>query len=300
MRAIFEREISDGMMTFRLWHSAGTPDLDYPRAENDKYILCVEVNGYLLPLGMTDFDLINRCGCEKAVTELYGSNKKRGEYFDDLRRTEGDAGIEAALEAENAEIVRYGSDPSRQTDYIFRELDKHVDTYLKSREAGGKTFPDFIGAAIIGDLDGCVALSAVYKAYRQEAQAIRAAEEAEKENAFCAEQNNAAEYEVSYATQVIRHGGVLQNVSITFYRSKYCYNSYSVVNYLMRQYGVSVPLRTQGWINDKLSSVTIRDGRCIELRYLRANRERGSQKFFDCMNDLIRAVTAQQKGEKTA
>lgn len=59
MRAVLEREISDGTTTYRLWRSAGIPDLDYPRAENDKYILHVEINGYLAPLGMTDFALVD-------------------------------------------------------------------------------------------------------------------------------------------------------------------------------------------------------------------------------------------------
>ena len=47
MRAVLEKEISDGTQTYRLWRAAGKPDLDYPRAENDKYILYVEINGYL-------------------------------------------------------------------------------------------------------------------------------------------------------------------------------------------------------------------------------------------------------------
>lgn len=271
--------------------------MDYPRAENDKYILYVEASGYLVTLGMTDYDLVNQCGSEKAVAELYGSDQERNRHFCDLRETQGDVGVKAALETERVKIAQYGSDPARQADYIFRVLDRQVGTYLASKENGGKTFPDFVGAAVIGDLDTCVALSAAYKARRQEAQAIRTAEEAEKEKAFCAEQNNAAEHEVSYATQVIRHGGILQNVTITFYQSKYHRNSYSVINYLMRQYGVSVPLRTQGWINNNLTSVTVRDGRCQELRYLRTNRGRGSDKFFACMNDLIQAVARQADGE---
>ena len=57
--------------------------------------------------------------------------------------------------------------------------------------------------------------------------------------------------------------------------------------YLLAQYP------TQGWINEKLSSATIRDGKCENLRYLRYKNCRGSQRFFKCMNALIRAVTEQ-------
>lgn len=35
MRAVFEREISDGTVSYRLWRSDGKPDIQYPRAEND-------------------------------------------------------------------------------------------------------------------------------------------------------------------------------------------------------------------------------------------------------------------------
>lgn len=55
MRAVLEKEISDGLQTYRLWRTAGKPDLEYPRAGNDKYILHVEINGYLVPLGLTDY-----------------------------------------------------------------------------------------------------------------------------------------------------------------------------------------------------------------------------------------------------
>lgn len=75
MRAVFEREISDGAQTYRLWRGTGTPDVDYPRAENDKYLLHVEINSYLLPLGMTDFYLVNDCGFEPAAEKLYGGGK---------------------------------------------------------------------------------------------------------------------------------------------------------------------------------------------------------------------------------
>lgn len=62
MRFTFEREVSNGTDTYRLWRKAGKPDTDYPRAENDQYLLYVEINGYLAPLRMTDFQLIDNCG----------------------------------------------------------------------------------------------------------------------------------------------------------------------------------------------------------------------------------------------
>ena len=95
---------------------------------------------------------------------------------------------------------------------------------------------------------------------------------------------------ISAAIQSIREGGILKNTTIVFYQSRYHSSSYSIVNYLMRLYHVDVPLRTQGWINDRLSSVTIQDGRCVSLQFFRSRNGRGSQKFFECMDALIRAA----------
>jgi hypothetical protein len=99
-----------------------------------------------------------------------------------------------------------------------------------------------------------------------------------------------AEQAVSAAIQVIREGGILENQTVVFYRSRYDFSACSIFNYLMRQYQVDVPLRTQGWINDRLSSVTIQDGRCVSLQFFRSRNGRGSQKFFECMDALIRAA----------
>ena len=294
MRAVLEREISDGTRTYRLWRSAGKPDRDYPSAENDKYILHVEINGYLLSLRMTDWYLINHCGFAPAAEKLYGGKENRGKRFDALRESGGDDAVSAALAEESAEIERFGSDPVRQTKYIHSLLTEHIDTYQEAKENGGQTFPDFAGALILDDLARCQELSAVYRAKLEEERAARRAHAEAEEKACCEEQNRAAEQAVSAAIQILRNGGVLENTTVKFYQSRYSASCYSIVNYLMRLYHVDVPLRTQGWINDKLFSATIRDGLCSDYRYYRKKGGRGSQKFFDCMNDLIRAVTAQK------
>lgn len=293
MRAVFEREISNGTVTHRIWRGAGQPDISYPRAENDKYILCVELNGYLAPLGMTDFVLTDRCGFEPAAEKLYGGKENRGKWIDSLRESGGYDAVNAALADERREIELCGATPARQADYIQKVLDDHISVYLKAKENGGETFPDFFGAAALNDLGRCVELSAVYRAKRQAEDAARRARAEEEEKAFCEERNNEAEQAVSAAIQVIRDGGILKNDTVRFYQSRCNSSSCSIVNYLMRLYHVDVPLRTQGWINDKLCSATIKDGKCEHLQFFRSKNGRCSQKFFECMNDLIQAVTAQ-------
>ena len=75
MRAVFEREISDGTVSYRLWRSDGKPDIQYPRAENDNYLLYAEIRDYLVPLRITDFYLIDHAGYPVAVAELYGNKQ---------------------------------------------------------------------------------------------------------------------------------------------------------------------------------------------------------------------------------
>lgn len=293
MRAVLEKEISDGAQTYRLWRAAGKPNQDYPRADNDKYILYVEVNGYLAPLRLTDYNLTNICSLEPAAQKLYGGREKRCAWINALQESGGNDAVSVAVAEERREIERYGREPAQQMAYVQGLLNDHVSTYLKSKETGGQTFPDFAGALVLNELAKCMELSAVYRAKRQaEAEARRARYEAE-DKTYCEEQNRVAEQAVLAAVRVIREGGILENKTIVFYRSRYDSSAYSIFNYLMRQYQVDVPLRTQGWINEKLSSATIRDGKCENLRYLRYKNCRGSQRFFKCMNALIRAVTEQ-------
>lgn len=293
MRAVCEKTVSNGTDTYRLWRSAGKPDLDYRCGENDRYYLYVDVNGYLAPMGITEYVLIGQSGT-MAVDEQYGGREARKRHFDELREAEGMDAFYAALDEERAEIERLGSDSARQADYIRKRLDDRVRTYLKAKENGGETFPDFVGALVMDDLARCAELSAAHQAmWRKERQAaaVRAANE---ERVFCEEQNRIAEKAVSDAIQVIRGGGVLKNDTVKFYRSKHHASSCSIVLYLMRQYHVDVPLRTQGWINNKLVSVTIKDGWCTGERYLCAGKKRGSEKFFIYMDRLIRTIAEQQ------
>ena len=39
IRAVHLYDVSDGEHRYRLWTKAGTPDIDYPRVESDRYLL---------------------------------------------------------------------------------------------------------------------------------------------------------------------------------------------------------------------------------------------------------------------
>lgn len=297
MRAIFVREVTNGTDSYRLWQSVGKPDLEYPRAENDAYILHVEFGEYLAPLGMTDYALVDHCGYSAAVVELYGDKEKRSEYFNKLRESGSNAeqAISEAIAHENERIRQLGNDSARQADFIKSQMDQHVSIYTEARDNGGQSFPDFIGALVLGDLSTCEDLSSKYKAKKhKEAQERQARAEAEVK-VYCDEQNRLAEQKVQDALAIVKSGGILQNEFIRFYRNRCESTSYSIVNYLMRKYGVNVPLRTQGWINEKLISATIENGHCGQLRYVKSKGAQCSQRFFDCINELIRKVCVEME-----
>lgn len=297
MRAVFEKEVSNGKETYRIWRRAGKPNLEYPRADNDKYILHVEINGYLVHMGLTEFDLIDNCGFQAAAEELYGGKKNRGNYFDALRESGDEDAVRVAIAKEHVEVIRHGGDPVRQTNYIRKMLMEHTRFYLEAKENGGATFPDFVGALLENDLAKCMELSTVYKEKCRRERAARTARAAEEEQAYCQERNSEAEQAISKAVQILQKGGVLEYETVTFYQGRYHSSSYSIVNHLMRMYQINVPLRTQGWINEQLISATIKDGRCAQQRFFRSKKGQGSQKFFQCMNDLIQTITVREQNE---
>ena len=292
MRALMIREVTNGIDTYRLWRRDGKPDRQYPQGKGDDYILYVELHGYLATLRTTDYYLIDRCGYKAMVAALYGGEDKREQYFDGLRRSGGDEAVLEVLRQEEQKIQELGRDPACQADYIKAILDGHVSTYLASRENGGETFPDFIGALVLDELPTCRELSAIYQGKCREREQERKAKADAEDRAYCQERNQRAEQQVQEAIRIIREGGVLQNDTVEFYRDKYDSSACSIVLYLMRQYQVDVPLRTQGWITSKLAAATIADGRCSHLQFWGRKSDRASQRFVACMNELIRAIAA--------
>lgn len=292
MRALMIREVTNGTDTYRLWRRDGKPDRQYPQGKGDDYILYVELHGYLATLRTTDYYLIDRCGYKAMVAALYGGEDKREQYFDGLRRSGGDEAVLEVLRQEEQKIQELGRDPACQADYIKAILDGHVSTYLESKESSGKTFPDYIGALVLDELPACRELSAIYKSKCREKEQERKAKADAEDRAYCQERNQRAEQQVQEAIRIIREGGVLRNDTVEFYRGRHDSSACSIVLYLMRRYQVDVPLRTQGWITSKLAAATIADGRCSNLQFWGRKSDRASQRFVDCMNELIHAVAA--------
>ena len=286
IRAVHNHDVSDGEHRYRLWTKAGTPDIDYPRGESDHYLLYVEIHGYLAPLGMTEYFLTEQCGYLPAMQELYGSAEHRRTYFDSLQKS----AIEEPVAIERSVIYHLGKESPRQADYIHGILNEHLMRYIASKENSGKTFPDYVGALMADELDHCIQLSKIYRSLKQQEDEIRQAQIAKQEHAYRESVNAEKEKIISAALQIIINGGTLQNNSLCYYKEDGTLVETSLILYLMREYHIDVPLRTQGWIKERLASATVQEDFCGSVTYYRAKKSQCSQKFFGCMRNLIAAV----------
>ena len=136
--------------------------------------------------------------------------------------------------------------------------------------------------------------------WREEQRAAEQAARKQADMAYVAERNQEVQAKVDAAVQILRNDGILKNEDIEIYRSRYDYRVYSVVNHLMRQFGIKVPLRTQGWINDKLATATIRDGVCVHVQYRKTKNGKGSQAVFGYLTELTKAVRKEAAHESVA
>ena len=286
IRAVRSFDVSNDEYQYHIWTQAGQPDTAYPRNETDRYLLYVEVRGYLAPLGMTEYRLTECCGYLPAMQELYGGEENRKAYFAHLQgMTVGEA-----IAAEEAAITRLGKESSRRAEYIHGMLNAHLMRYTASKENGGKTFPDYVGALMAGELDQCIQLAKIYLEREQKEDAIRQAQIAEQEHALRQAVNAEKETIVAAALQTIRSGGTLRNEPIRYYKDDGTLVETSLILYLMREYHINVPIRTQGWIKERLATANVQEDFCGSVTYYRAKTSPCSQKFFDCMRDLILAV----------
>ena len=99
------------------------------------------------------------------------------------------------------------------------------------------------------------AARAAYIEKREKEEAKKAEEDAAADAAFVKEQNEKAEAVISETAAKITNKENVKNVSVRFYKSRFEYAEHSVFLVLAQRHGVSIPLRTAGWIARKLISV---------------------------------------------
>lgn len=273
-RADFVREVSNGAESFKLWTT--TEKNRYPQNEHDKFLLYVEVNNYLVPLRMTDYKFTDVLGFFPACVELYGTREERARVW---QRSSGDE-VNRLQELEEPVILRYGSDPARQADYIRDRLRVRVHNYINARDNGG-TFADFIGAAVLGELENCVKLSAKLRAEREAKEEAERREQEEQEARERAEQEEQHREEVKKAEEIFERGGLIKDGALLVE--------------LADRHGVKIPLRTRGWILNSFAqcSIAIIDGAPrYSVRYYKRNSGTGSTKIYEIIEQIRAAIVA--------
>lgn len=114
----------------------------------------------------------------------------------------------------------------------------------------------------------------------------------EAEDAAYVESQNAKVYAIcSAAVEAIRNGGTVENSIVTWYKSRYDYAEYCLVNFLLNHYGVDAPIRTKGWIAAHIDSLTFAGGHISGGKW---HTKKATDKIPDgfriAMQKLIRAV----------
>lgn len=126
---------------------------------------------------------------------------------------------------------------------------------------------------------------------REAKRAQREQEREEEDRKFVDGANAHAQGIVDNAAGLILNGGDLKNVDITFWEDRYTSKTYSLVNYMMGLYGINVPIRTKGWIKERLNSVRISEsGVVVGCNWMRSGRGKVSESFWDYMDELVKTV----------
>lgn len=114
-------------------------------------------------------------------------------------------------------------------------------------------------------------------------------EKEENEQKYCDEQNKIAENKVKEVIEALKKDGEINNVSITFYKSEYTNHSLSVINYIAKLYNVKIPLKVQGWINEHLMTIYIKDGKLEKYSYHMGHKSTTIFKYIDMLINTIRS-----------
>lgn len=111
----------------------------------------------------------------------------------------------------------------------------------------------------------------------------------QEEQEYIEKKNNEVVEMILKAEQAIINKETVQNKDITVYKSKYEYNTMSLVLYLMKQYDTNVPLKTQGWINNALAQIEYnKSGEYWTYRYYTSSAN--STVFNKYLNELIKKI----------
>lgn len=265
---------------YPLWIHNGKPDKDYVRNENDKYYLYVQVDSWLVPLGYTEYELGSRAAYEYMEREWYGGFIEREGFFDTLRKAEdADCLIKEQIAKEEAFCAEHHNNERIQAEFIKSIINKHIEMYIEARDNSGR-FADFIGALFLGELDKCIEINEKLKVIRKQEEEKQRAELEEKRKQEAQEIAIAEQKAIAEAENILVNGGTI--------------NDGNIIVKIADKYGVNIPIRTRGWILNKLAECTITENGGVGYRYWKTKNATGSQKVYEVIFDIRDAINARQ------
>jgi hypothetical protein len=111
----------------------------------------------------------------------------------------------------------------------------------------------------------------------------------QKDKDYVDTQNKITQDLVLSAEQAIINKQEIKNQDITIYKSRYNSSSTKLILYMMKQYNINVPLKTQGWINKALAKIEYnQEWNDYSYRYYKSSAN--SSVFNKYLNQLIRAI----------
>ncbi len=175
---------------------------------------------------------------------------------------------------------KLGMDDTYMAVYIRKILDQHIQTYLDCKNGIG-TFPDFIGAVLVNELDTCIGLSEQKKERDKQRMQEWNKKVAEEARMQAETEVIKRTEELASAKDILLHGGIISDAK--------------QICSLADAYKVNIPLRTRGWILNSLVSCGIVNGQ-VSIRYKTSGRGKGSTKVFDVIYEIREAIKTNASG----
>jgi hypothetical protein len=275
IRANFLKTIGN----YSIWIGDGEPDNDYAKEENDKYYFYIQKEEWLIPIGLTEYNLEHRVAEELLTKEWYGDFEKREKYFNEhfyqktLPYEEKYELVREQTKKEEQFVLEHLKDETIQIEYLQNYIiNPAIAQYVDTRDNGGK-FPNFVGAAFLGDLDKCNELAILRHKKQEEEHRIRQEQAREERERKAAEKAIKDKKQMEEAENIFKNGGKII--------------SGEVIIKLADKYSMDIPIRTRGWILNDLAEATITEDGGVSYRYYKRKKgSTGSQKAFDVLHRL--------------
>lgn len=275
IRAEFVKELPTVRGAVRLWRHSGVPENKYPVADTDLYYIFAEVGEYLVPIGLTEYTLEKRTS-QRAIIDKHFKGETNA-YWEQWHECKTAEQREAFKQKYDALAAEYGADVVLQGEYVWEMLRLKEAAWRESK-TNEHRFPNCIGAAVCGELDEWLKVSAAYKSRKEVEERAEAEERAAQEAAEQKEQEAREKAEIDAYMALLRKAGRVADGKMAV----------KVADAL----GVKIPLRTRGFMLEKLAAFYVeQDGHVERMEYYRmGGRKYTGVGVYNTLTDICMAA----------